>query len=86
MIQTSSVLHPGTPDEEVFDAKDKKELREFVDVAASDYDQRIPEAEQKVHELKRQLVRAEHELKRLLNHRRALTTFSDKHELTKEGN
>lgn len=86
MIQTSSVLHPGTPEEEVFDAQDKKQLREFVNVAASDYDQRIPEVENRLHELKRQLVRAEHELKRLLNHRRALTTFSDKHELTKEDN
>ncbi len=84
MIQKSSVLHPGKPDEEVFDADDKQQLGEFVDVVGGDYDERIMLAENNLHELKRQVVRAEHELRRLKNHRAALTTFSKKHKIGEE--
>ncbi len=84
MIQTSSVLHPGKPGEEVFDEEDKAQLSNFVTTASSDYDKLIAEAESKLHEAKRQVVRAEHELKRLKNHQGALTKFSEKHNLKEE--
>ena len=84
MIQTSSVLHPSKSDEEVFDEHDKAQLSDFVTTAGGDYDKRIAEAESKLHEAKRQVVRAEHELKRLKNHRGALTKFSEKHNLKEE--
>ncbi len=84
MGKTSRVLHPKKPAEEHFNTEEKQQLQEFVSVAADDYDERIPLVEHRLNELKRQVVRAEHELKRLKNHRGALATFSTKHELTEK--
>lgn len=78
MIQTSSVLHPNN---EEFDANDKAQLREFVDSGGEDYDKLITAAENNLHEAKRHVTRAEHELRRLKNHRDALIRFSKKHKL-----
>ena len=82
MIQKTSVLHT---DKEEFDAEDKKQLREFIDSGEEDYARLVASADHKLQEAKRQVVRAEHELKRLKNHRGALTTFSTKHKLQMEG-
>ena len=81
MIQKTSVLHT---DKEEFDAEDKKQLREFIDSGEEDYARLVASADHKLQEAKRQVVRAEHELKRLKNHRSALSKFSEKHNLKEE--
>lgn len=81
MIQKTSVLHT---DKEVFGVEDKKQLREFIDSGDEDYARLVASADHKLQEAKRQVVRAEHELKRLKNHRGALTAFSIKHKLQTE--
>ncbi len=81
MIQKTSVLHT---DKETFDAEDKKQLREFIDSGEEDYARLVASADHKLQEAKRQVVRAEHELKRLKNHRSALSKFSEKHNLKEE--
>ena len=81
MIQKTSVLHTK---EETFDAEDKKQLREFIDSGGEDYARLVATADHKLQEAKRQVVRAEHELKRLKNHQGALKKFSEKHNLKEE--